>query len=464
MALKLTNTLTGAKEEFIPQGDIVTMYICGMTVQGPPHVGHMRAYVTSDVLIRYLKYLGYKLKVIQNFTDIDDKIIERAVQEARDYRIIAKENIDEYFWVADKMNITRADFYPLATQHIQEIIELIQKLFDKGFAYLADGDVYFSVEKFKDYGKLSKKQLEDLVAGARVEIREHKKNPLDFALWKASKAGEPYFYSPWGQGRPGWHIECSAMAMTYLGTTIDFHLGGEDLIFPHHENEIAQSEAATGRPFVRYWIHNAMLNLTGEKMSKSTKHFITAKELLEKYHPNVIRLYFLKSHYRSPQEFDFNLLEENKNAYLRIEDFLSQAEDLGISFRNNIRKDVHETFQKAMNDDLNTPKVIALLFETIKDGFGALNQKALDVVSDKYNEALFYLNSLGFITEKQNRLSFVATTSKGSVEISEKILEARTLARNKKEYEIADLIRKGIEEMGYILEDTEDKTRIKRKG
>ncbi|MCX8014435.1 MAG: cysteine--tRNA ligase, partial [candidate division WOR-3 bacterium] len=272
MALVLTNTLTQKKETFNSPSNTVNIYICGMTVQGPPHFGHLRAYITADILIRYLQYLGYKTKVIQNFTDIDDKIIEKSLEEKTDYRIIAKRNIDEYFEVADKMNIKRADFYPYATQHIQEIIELIQKLIDKGFAYQSNADVYFAVEKFTDYGKLSKKRLDDLVAGARVEIREHKKHPADFALWKASKENEPWWQSPWGKGRPGWHIECSAMAMCHLGETIDIHLGGEDLIFPHHENEIAQSESATGKPFVRYWIHNAMLNLTGEKMSKSTKH------------------------------------------------------------------------------------------------------------------------------------------------------------------------------------------------
>ncbi|MEO0131569.1 MAG: cysteine--tRNA ligase [candidate division WOR-3 bacterium] len=463
MPLTLTNTLSGQREEFICEKEPVTMYICGMTVQGPPHVGHLRAYVVADILIRYLKYLGYTLRVIQNFTDIDDKIIERAGKEKRDYRIIAQENIDEYFKVADKMNITRASFYPLATQHIQEIIELIQRLLNKGFAYTSGGDVYFSVEKFKDYGKLSKKRVDDLVAGARVEVRKDKKSALDFALWKEAKPGEPYFYSPWGKGRPGWHIECSAMAMTYLGETIDFHLGGEDLIFPHHENEIVQSEAATGKRFVRYWIHNAMLNLRGEKMSKSTYHFITAKELLEKYHPNVIRLYFLKSHYRSPQEFDFELLDENKNAYLRIEDFLAQAEELGVTGTEDVANEVREKFQNAMNDDLNTPRVIAMLFEAVKDGFSALNQKNQVVVNSKYNEILFYLNQLGFISEKLHRMLGADLPKSLESKALEKILQARSLARQKKEYEIADLIRGGLENMGLVLEDTENGIRIKKK-
>jgi cysteinyl-tRNA synthetase len=462
MPLYLTNTLTGKKELFKPIADTVKIYICGMTVQGPPHFGHMRAYITSDILIRYLQFSGYKTKVVQNFTDIDDKVIEKSLQEKTDYRIIAKRHIDEYFEVADKMNIGRADFYPCATQHIQEIIELIQKLFDRGYAYESDGDVYFSVEKFQNYGKLSKKKLDDLIAGARVEVREHKKNPADFALWKAAKAGEPYWESPWGKGRPGWAIECSAMSICHLGETLDFHLGGEDLIFPHHENEIAQSEAATGKEFVRFWIHNAMLNLTGEKMSKSTKHFITAKELLEKYSANVIRLYFLKSHYRSPQEFDFGILDSSKEGWSRIEQFLYAAEESGAVTNPN-HQSLIPGFTEAMGDDLNTPKVIALVFDAVKDGFSAIQNKNSAELNNKYSEVLFYLNNLGFRTDTKDRSLQVGLKSCGEMNVSEKIVQARDLARNKKQFEISDLLRDGLEEMGYTLEDTDKGTRIKRK-
>jgi cysteinyl-tRNA synthetase len=508
MALYLTNTLSGKKELFKPLGDTVKIYVCGMTVQGPPHFGHMRAYVTSDILIRYLQFSGYKTKVIQNFTDIDDKVIEKSLEEKIDYRMIAKRNIDEYFEVADKMNIKRADFYPYATQHIQEIIVLIEKLIEKGFAYESKGDVYFAVEKFSDYGKLSKKKLDDLIAGARVEIRKHKKNPADFALWKASKENEPWWESPWGKGRPGWAIECSAMSMHYLGETLDLHLGGEDLIFPHHENEIAQSEAATGKPFVRYWIHNSMLNLTGEKMSKSTKHFITAKELLEKYkYPNILRLYFLKSHYRSPQEFDFSILDSNKESWARIEEFLNSAEESSdnINIRENqISNDAIDDFKAAMDDDLNTPKVMALVFDAVKDGFAAIQNKNTKELEQKYSEVLFYLNNLGFKTDVTSRLTKSSKliinaylSISATVEITKiseninKILDlvkdgnesdieylltkglrekdyqlfivARNIARTKKQFTLADLIRKGLEEMGYILEDTDKGTRIKRK-
>ncbi|MCX8014423.1 MAG: cysteine--tRNA ligase [candidate division WOR-3 bacterium] len=501
MPLYLTNTLTGKKEEFRPINNIVKIYVCGMTVQGPPHFGHMRAYITADVLIRYLQFLGYKTRVIQNFTDIDDKIIEKSIEENTDYRIIASRNIKEYFEVADKMNIQHADFYPYATQHIQEIIDLIQKLIDTGFAYQTNGDVYFAVEKFRDYGKLSKKRLDDLVAGARVEVREQKRHPADFALWKASKPNEPWWQSPWGKGRPGWHIECSAMSMKHLGETIDIHLGGEDLIFPHHENEIAQSEAATGKEFVRYWVHNAMLNLTGEKMSKSTKHFITAKELLNKYSPNVLRLYFLKSHYRSPQEFDFAILDGAKESWTRIEEFLYLAEEEKAK-ADIITEETKVAFQQAMNDDLNTPKVIALVFDGVKDGFNAIQNKYTDVINQKYSETLYYLNNLGFRTDKKSRMTqfqkdiivsqvgieFNIVLSSCKVEKALTVAEnrqendiayllekglrekdyqlfviARELARAKKIFDIADLIRDGLHEMGFILEDTEKGTRIKRK-
>ncbi len=460
MPLYLTNTLSGKKELFKPQGETVNIYICGMTVQGPPHFGHMRAYITSDILIRYLQYLNYKIKVIQNFTDIDDKVIEKAQEQKIDFRIIAQQNMDEYFEVADKMNIKRADFYPKATQHIQEIIELVQKLIDTGYAYESQGDVYFSVDKFKDYGKLSKKKLDDLIAGVRVEVRGHKKNPADFALWKAAKKGEPWWQSPWSNGRPGWAIECSAMSICHLGETLDFHLGGEDLIFPHHENEIAQSEAATGKEFVRFWIHNAMLNLTGEKMSKSTKHFITAKELLSKYTANVIRLYFLKSHYRSPQEFDFSILDSSKEGWARVEEFLYAAEENGATTSSKVQG---SRFNEAMDDDLNTPKVIALVFDAIKDGFNAIQNKNSEEINNEYNEVLFYLNNLGFRTDIKDRALQVGLTGSGEMNVSEKIVQARDLARSKKQFEISDLLRDGLQEMGFTLEDTDKGTRIKRK-
>ncbi|RKZ24516.1 cysteine--tRNA ligase, partial [bacterium] len=295
------NTLTRKKEEFQPVEDgKVKIYFCGMTLQESPHVGHMRAFIFADVMRRYFEYKGYEVTYIQNFTDIDDKVIEKSREEGRDYRVITQEFEREYMEVSDALNIKRPLLFPRATQHIKEIIELIQKLEQKGFAYAVGGDVYFRVRAFKDYGKLSWRNIDELISGARVEVDPKKKDPLDFALWKSAKEGEPCWESPWGKGRPGWHIECSAMSMHYLGETFDIHGGGNDLIFPHHENEIAQSEAATGKTFARYWVHNAMVNIKGDKMSKSLKNFVPVKELLQKYEPDVIRYFLVSSHYRSP--------------------------------------------------------------------------------------------------------------------------------------------------------------------
>ena len=380
MSLKLTNTLTGRAEEFKPLSGTVGIYTCGMTVQDQPHVGHMRAYVTSDILRRYLEFSGYKVMALQNVTDIDDKIIARSQEEKTDYRIIAERYHQEYLDVADRMNILRPNVFPRATQHIQEMIELIERLVAKGVAYESGGDVYFEVAKFPDYGKLSKKKVEDLIAGHRVALGELKRSPADFALWKAAKPDEPYWHSPWGKGRPGWHIECSAMSMHYLGDTFDIHMGGEDTVFPHHENEIAQSEAATGKPFARFWIHNAHLNLTGEKMSKSTKHFYAARDILDKYSANAVRLYFLKAHYRSPIEFSHERLDEAEAAWTRIDNFLKRATGTDA-------KPDFAPFKAAMDDDLNTPQTLGLIFDAVAAGDAARIQG--------------YLAALGFTTETE---------------------------------------------------------------
>lgn len=473
MSLFLTNTLTRSLEPFIPISDPVRIYVCGMTVQDQPHLGHLRAYVFADVFRRYLEFSGYKVFVVQNFTDIDDKVIIRAQEENTDYRIIAERYIKEYFEVADKLNIKRASVYPRATQHIPEIIELTQSLVNKGLAYISDGDVYYDISKFSNYGKLSKKQIEGLIAGARIEPQEKKRSPLDFALWKASKENEPFFHSPWGKGRPGWHTECSAMAMLYLGETFDVHLGGEDLIFPHHENEIAQSEGLTGKPFANYWLHNGLLNLSGEKMAKSTRHFYSAKEVLEKYYPNVIRLYFLQSHYRSPVEFDFELLKACRESLTRIEEFLNDTEvTLEVKKPEEVSEEAISIYKNAMNNDLNTSEVIGMIFDKVKEGFVALTVKNKEEVLKKYSEIRFYLDNLGFLTEPKDRwLKYrsVETTLKLQTEVERfplptEFIKARDTARAKQEYEIADLIRQGLQEMGFILEDTPEGTRIKKKG
>jgi len=446
----LFNTISHRKEEFSPLKDSVRIYACGMTVQDRPHLGHMRAYITVDVLRRYLESLGYKVTLIQNFTDIDDKVLIRAREEGRDYRILTQRYIDEYLDVADELNIKRASFYPRATQHIQEIIELIQRLLQKGLAYESGGDVYYDVTKFPGYGKLSGKRIEDLIAGARVEPTEHKRNPLDFVLWKGKKEGEPYWLSPFGEGRPGWHIECSAMAMHYLGETLDIHAGGEDLIFPHHENEIAQSEGATGKTFVRFWFHNAFLNLKGEKMAKSTKHYYAVRDLLEKYSPNALRLFLLQTHYRTQIEFDFEAVERAERSFKRIEDFLLRAEP-NLAKDWQIKSD--SPFREAMEDDLNTPKALALIFDLVSQGFKALEENR--DLSDYYYQVKRYLEILGFEFTHLKR-----ERRKKEEELLQLVIKTRQSLREKGEYSLADDVRKGLLDIGYKIEDTKEGTRV----
>jgi cysteinyl-tRNA synthetase len=438
MNLKLTNSLTGRLEPFEPLSEPVRVYTCGMTVQDRPHMGHMRAYVTSDVLRRYLSFLGYKVLAVQNITDIDDKVIARSEEEKTDYRLIGERYHQEYLDVADRMNIIRPDIFPRATQHIQEMIELIERLVTKGVAYESGGDVYFAVGKFPGYGKLSKKKLEDLIAGHRVAPGELKRSPADFALWKAAKPGEPFWYSPWGKGRPGWHIECSAMAMLYLGETFDIHMGGEDTIFPHHENEIAQSEAATGKPFARFWIHNAHVNLTGEKMSKSTKHFYAARDILEKYDPNAVRLYFLKAHYRSPIEFSYERLDEAVTAWTKIANFLKRAATADA-------QPDYAPLRAAMDDDLNTAHVVGMVFDAVAAGDAA--------------RVKGYLSVLGFRLESPSRRPF---PFKGEGE-PERLLVLRQEARKNRDFALADKIRDQLAALGYIVEDTPQGPRLLRK-
>jgi len=438
MSLKLTNTLTGRAEEFRPFSGKVGIYTCGMTVQDRPHVGHMRAYVTSDVLRRYLEFSGFKVMALQNVTDIDDKIIARSQEEKTDYRTIAERYHQEYLDVADRMNIKRPDVFPRATQHIQEMIELIERLLGRGVAYESGGDVYFEVAEFPDYGKLSKKKVEDLIAGHRVAPGELKRSPADFALWKAAKAGEPYWHSPWGKGRPGWHIECSAMSMHYLGDTFDIHMGGEDTIFPHHENEIAQSEAATGKPFARFWIHNAHLNLTGEKMSKSTKHFYAARDILDKYSANAVRLYFLKAHYRSPIEFSYGRLDEAEAAWTRITNFLKRTD------ATTAQPD-YGPLRTAMDADLNTPHVLGQVFDAIAAGDAA--------------RVMGYLPVLGFTVPVVVNLDTMRRVEVGDAEAA-RLAQEREAARKDKNFALADKLRARLDSMGFIVEDTAQGPRL----
>ena len=313
MALRIYNTLTGQKGDFVPLHDKkVNMYVCGVTVYDLSHIGHARSTVVFDTIFRYLRYRGYEVTYVRNYTDIDDKIIKRANDEGVDYRTITDRYIREFDIDMASLGLEKPTVAPRATDHIPEMIHLVSTLVEKGFAYPSNGDVFFSVEKFQEYGKLSRRNLDEMQAGARVEIDEKKRNPLDFALWKASKPGEPFWESPWGKGRPGWHIECSVMSQKYLGDTFDIHGGGRDLIFPHHENEISQSEAATGKPFARYWIHNGFVNINKEKMSKSLGNILTIKDIVKVWHPEVIRLFLLSQHYRSPVDFSEESLSEAK--------------------------------------------------------------------------------------------------------------------------------------------------------
>jgi cysteinyl-tRNA synthetase len=374
VALRIYDTLRREKSAFTPvKPDEVGVYVCGMTVQGPPHVGHARAALSGDVIRRFLESSGYRVRYVTNFTDVDDKIIERANEEGVTYREIAGRNIEAYFRVSDALHIRRADHYPRATEHIGEIVALIERLVAAGHAYPAGGDVYYRVETFSGYGKLSGRRLEEMRAGARIEPGEAKENPLDFALWKGAKPGEPSWPSPWGDGRPGWHIECSAMSMKYLGESFDLHGGGADLIFPHHENEIAQSEAATGRPFVSYWVHNGLVNLTGEKMSKSTLHFFLAEEVLREFDPETVRYYLLSTHYRSPIEFNRERLAEAGAALRRLKTALEAAdrarETAGPAepVRSEASDRARQGFREAMEDDFNSAKALGHLFDLARD-------------------------------------------------------------------------------------------------
>ncbi len=435
--MKLYNTLSREKEDFKPlKGKHVSVYYCGMTLQESPHIGHIRAALTSDILHRYLKYLGYEVNLIVNFTDIDDKVIVKAEEEGKDYREIAAYFEGEYRDVIGRLNILEPSFYPRATQHIEEIIKLVQKLEKKKFAYQKDGDVFFRVRKFKDYGKLSGKKVEDLRSGSRIKVNKNKEDPLDFVLWKKAKPTEPSWFSPWGKGRPGWHIECSAMANFYLGDTIDIHGGGSDLIFPHHENEIAQSETATGKTFANFWVHNEMLNIKGEKMSKSLLNFIPIRDLLGEFDPNVIRLYILQAHYRNPIDYNTEMLGQAASGWDKIVNFLNISKGSGGKLFSNLMED----FESKMNEDLGTPGAVALAFDIVNEGL-----KASEKDIGSFRETLsFLLETLGFDFGKEKQELSPAI---------EEIVRLRNDLREEGNYEMADRIRTVLEKTGILIQD-----------
>lgn len=487
--LRIYNTLTGKKEEFVPiKPGEVGMYVCGVTVYDYCHLGHARVSVVFDVIRRYLKSKGLKVKYIRNFTDIDDKIINKAKEEGTTIEDVARRFTEEYYVDMDRLGVERADFEPKATDHIEEMIEMITGLIEKGYAYEVGGDVFFDVSKFEEYGRLSKRNLDEMMAGARVEINEKKKNPLDFVLWKSSKEGEPSWPSPWGPGRPGWHIECSAMSMKYLTETFDIHAGGKDLIFPHHENEIAQSEAYTGKPFVRIWMHNGFVNINQEKMSKSLGNFFTIREILNIYDPEVVRFFLLSTHYRSPIDFSDRNLEEAKEA---LDRFYNMLERLNLFLSGSAVAKEEEPgseaiwlmdeislfkkrFEEAMDDDFNTAQAIGHIFELTRninkffdrEEFNKDSIKVLRLAKDTIKEKGRILNLFQREPEEWFRVAkaeLPVFKLLSKEEINRRI-EERKDARANKDWERADRIRKELEEYGILLEDRPDGTvwRVKR--
>ncbi|MBI1987485.1 MAG: cysteine--tRNA ligase [Nitrospinae bacterium] len=513
MALKIYNTLTQKKELFHPLREgKVGMYVCGITAYDLCHVGHARAFVVFDVISRYLKYRGYEVTYVRNFTDIDDKIIARAQREGAGCEEVVGRYIERFQQDMAALRVERPQVEPRVTEHLPEIIELIQGLIAKGYAYPVDGDIYYAVERFPSYGRLSGRNLQELQAGARIEVDARKANPLDFALWKAGKPGEPAWDSPWGKGRPGWHIECSAMSMKYLGEGFDIHGGGQDLIFPHHENEIAQSEAYTGRPFARYWVHNGFININQEKMSKSAGNFFTIAEILERYHPEVIRLFLLSKHYRSPIDFAPQHVEQSHRGLNELYRLRRQLEEvlkergtgmpggIVVEALNDEERSLYRElqlwrgrFEEAMDNDFNTARALGYLFQWGKrlgqllegaDGRPA----AVSLLREAWEEMLGVGRVLGLFLsapadyplEEERGASFawvdlVAAVERGEGEIcrwlspdelvrlKERIVR-RDHARQGKDWPEADRIREELSREGITLEDTPAGTGIRFRG
>ena len=454
--MRIFNTMTRQKEEFIPNNpDEVKIYACGPTVYNYIHIGNARPLCVFDVLRRYLEYRGYNVKFVQNFTDVDDKIIKRANEEGITFEEVSKKYIEEFWTDANGLNFKKASVHPKATENIDEIINIIKTLEEKGYAYAVDGDVYFRTLKFKEYGKLSHQPIEDLQSGARIAIGEKKENPLDFALWKAAKEGEPYWDSPWGKGRPGWHIECSAMNKRFLGDTIDIHCGGQDLIFPHHENEIAQSECANGCTFSKYWMHNGYINVDNVKMSKSLGNFKTVREIANVYGYEVIRYFLISSHYRSPINYSLEIIEQCKSALERLYtcreslDFaLKNAKDMPDDEELIKKLNSHrEQFITAMDDDLNTADGVAAVFELVKDINTSILDKEVSKNVCQTAAAVFdeLCDVLGILYNRKNN----------DVDSDiEALIEERQQARANKDWATADRIRDELKAKGIILKDT----------
>ena len=456
--IKVYNTLTKKKEEFKPLvAGKVKMYVCGPTVYNFFHIGNGRTFIVFDTIRRYFEYRGYEVEFVQDFTDIDDKMIKRANEENTTVKEVGDKYIKEYYEDADNLNIERATVNPRATEYITQIIDFVKGLVDKGFAYEVDGDVYFSTKKFGDYGKLSGQNIEDLQSGARISIDERKKDPMDFAIWKAQKPGEPAWKSPWGMGRPGWHIECSCMAKNILGDTIDIHAGGSDLAFPHHENEIAQSEALTGKTFANYWLHSAFVNVNNQKMSKSLNNFLTARAALEKFDADVIRFLMLSAHYRQQLNFSEELLLSAKASVERIYNTIYNLENLLDEVRTTHITDEEKKYLQSLNkykekyiekmdDDFNTADAITAIFDLIKD----VN---INVNIDSSKELI--TGCLNLIRELGKPLGMLQKSTKVNLDDEiQKLVNERQQARKNKNWALADKIRDDLKSRGIVLEDT----------
>ncbi len=480
MTIQVYNTMSRRKEEFVPkEPGKVGIYVCGVTPYNDPHVGNARPFVTWDVIRRFLEHEGYDVTHVQNFTDIDDKIINKANEEGVTWDVICNRYIDAYFEVMDKLNVKRAHIYPRVSDHIPDIIKTVETLINNGYGYVVDGDVYYRVEKFKYYGALSGRNLDDMLAGARVDVDDRKENPMDFALWKAAKPGEPSWDSPWGKGRPGWHIECSTMSTKYLGNTFDFHGGGSDLIFPHHENEIAQSEGCTGcHPFVRYWVHNGFITINEEKMSKSLGNFFTVKEILAKYEPEVVRFFILNTQYRSPLDFSDARLEEDKRGLERLRTAQKNLAEISkviavgpseasLAQRETIQQ-IREGFMAAMQDDFNTALAISFMFSLAKE-INVLHKavmtdgekpdgKLVDQMDKLFKEMAGIIGILENTGKAEPKTADEANEEQA---VEAKIAERQT-ARKAKDFAKADAIRDELAAKGIILEDTPQGVRWKK--
>lgn len=466
MSVKVYNTLTRAKEEFVPlEEGKVKMYVCGPTVYNYIHIGNARPFIIFDTLRRYLEYRGYDVTYVQNFTDVDDKIINRSHEEGISPEEVATKYIKEYFVDCDGLGIKRANVHPQVTDNIQQIIDFIKELEDKGYAYAVNGDVYFDTNKFEGYGKLSGQKQEDLEAGARIEVNDQKRHPMDFVLWKAKKEGEPGWESPWGEGRPGWHIECSVMSKRYLGETIDIHAGGQDLTFPHHENEIAQSEARSGKTFSKYWMHNGYININDEKMSKSKGNFFTVRDISKLYDLEIVRFFMLSAHYRNPVNFSDEMLNQAKaglerlyNTKEKLEFTLSNLKESSLTEKEvELVKELdnfRQRFIDAMDDDVNTADAISIIFELAKLINSNVDENSsLELAKkclDEFNELTGVLN---IVNKKKD------TVLDKDIE---ELIQKRTDAKKNKEFQLADDIRQQLLDMGIVLEDTRQGVKWKR--